>query len=166
MTNPLVISPSHPSPLAEPAELRDVSVADGVAAFQAAAPQTTTVITSEEQLRAALTGATGRVLLDFVQKDCEACDAEGPLLDKLAGTCPGTTVLKVDVDDLPHIADALKANDTPTLYLGTGKDFLSDLERGSKQLEDGKNVSRPKHIKEVLDPEDPKLLRKLKCVRK
>lgn len=122
------------------------------------------VISSEEELRAALTGAKGKVLLDFVAKDCDACEGEKPLLKNISGACPDTTVLTVDVDELPHIADALKADGTPTLYMGEGADFLKDLERGSKALEEEKRVPRPSHVKEV-NPEDPKLLRRLKCAR-
>ena len=127
------------------------------------AAATPITITDEAQLRAALSAAQGKVLLDFVSKDCEACDEEKVLLDNLAASCTGTTVLTVDVDELPHVADALKANGTPTLYLGTGKDFLDNLERGSKKLEEGKSVGRLTGIKEV-EP-DERLLRKLKCAR-
>ena len=136
-----------------------------IASAPVAAPaHALTAITSEEQLRAALQNAPGKVLLDFVSKDCEACDAEKPLLANLNGACTDTTILTVDVDELPHIADALKADGTPTLYLGEGADFLKDLERGSKALEEDKRVPRPSHVKEV-NPEDPKLLRRLKCAR-
>jgi len=120
------------------------------------------VITSEEQLREALQNAPGKVLLDFTAKDCPACEGEDAALTELAA-CEGTTVLKVDVDELPHVADALKADGTPTLYIGDGNDFLKDLETGSKALEADKRVPRPAHLKEVEPGE--KLLRKLKCAR-
>lgn len=128
------------------------------------AAQEALAITSEEQLREHLQKAPGKVLLDFVAKDCEACVDEKVILDQLASGCADVTVMKVDVDELPHIADALKADGTPTLYLGTGQDFLTDLERGSKRLEEGKEVGRLTRIKEV-EP-DEKLMRRLKCARK
>lgn len=119
-------------------------------------------ITSVEQLRTALANAPGTVLLDFLAKDCAACEAEAPELAKLAA-CAGTTVLQVDVDALPEIADAMKADGTPTLYMGKGSDFLADLDAGNAALEAEKRVPRPKHVKEV-EPGD-KLLRRLKCAR-
>ncbi|TAL42471.1 MAG: thioredoxin [Salinibacterium sp.] len=139
--------------------------AEGTTAQEALGAAGVTIITSEEQLRSALTKAPGKVLLDFVAQDCEACEGEKPALQQLASSCPGTMVLSVDVDELPHIADALKADGTPTLYMGEGADFLKDLERGSKALEEDKRVPRPAHVKEV-NPEDPKLLRRLRCARK
>lgn len=143
----------------------EASAGGGTVALQVAqeALGTPTAITDEAQLRAALQNAPGKVLLDFTAKDCPACEDEESILKKLASECAGTTVLTVDVDVLPHVADALKADGTPTLYMGDGKDFLRDLERGSDALEREKRVPRPSHIREV-EPSE-KLMRKLKCAR-
>lgn len=138
---------------------------DTPAAAAPAAPAAAPLnVSTVEELNAALKAAPGKVLLDFLSKDCGSCEEEAPHLDKLAASCPGTTVIKVDVDQLPEIADALKADGTPTLYLGEGLDFIKDIEAGSAALAANKRVPRPQHLKEV-DPESPSLLRRLKCAR-
>lgn len=127
------------------------------------APQPRSITTAEE-FKQAMEAARGTtVVLDFISADCDACAEDKPELERLAG-CPSTTVLTVDVDQLPEIADALKADGTPTMYLGKAEDFLVDLERGDAAAKAEKRIPRPKHIKEVA-PGD-RLLRRLKCARK
>lgn len=140
-------------------DVSDVSVNESSPAADGPSPIT---ITSEEQFRAALSSAPGIVLVDFVAVDCAACEEEGPLLAELA-SCNGATVLKVDVDQLPELADALHVDGTPTLYLGTSAEFLKDLAAGDAAAKAEKRIPKPKAIKEVTP--GPRLLRKLKCAR-
>lgn len=141
---------------------------DGIAAPTAAAPAAQPrVISSEDELKAAFETAqsTGKtILLDFVSENCEACDEDKKEhLPKLAA-CDTVEVLTVDVDKLPEIADALRADETPTLYMGKGEDFLRDLQVGDAARTAEKRIPKPKYVKEV-NP-GPGLMRKIKCARK
>lgn len=154
-----MIEPLDVNAVIEPVKVEGNAMNAAPVTAAASAPIT---ITSLEQFKAALTNAQGTVLLDFLAKDCGACEGEAPELAKLAA-CAGTTVLQVDVDELPEIADALKADATPTLYMGTGKDFLADFEAGDEARVDERRIPRPKHVKEV-EP-GARLLKRLKCAR-
>lgn len=84
-------------------------------------------ITSEAQFAEALQKAPGAVLVDFSSKDCGYCDEEAPRLQKIAAECATVTVLKVDVDQLPALADRFNVDGTPTLmYAKTGAGMTPD----------------------------------------
>lgn len=105
-------------------------------------------IKTEEELKTALAGAAGPVALEFTQKDCEFCDEEKPKVEKLAAKCGNLTVLRVDVDDLPDLADAYLGEEggTPTLFYA----------KTSAELQPGKAT-------ELEDSTE--LRRKIKCAR-
>ena len=109
-------------------------------------------VTSVEHFEELAKAAQGQVVVDFVQNDCEACEEEDGALKALAERCTTTTVLKINVDKTPELAERLKLWDkydgTPTLLVAkSGGDLL-----------------RGKGLKEA-DPTDPKdrVLRRIKC---
>ncbi len=105
-------------------------------------------ITTKAEFDKALAEAKGPVLVDFVMEQCGACVAEAPEVEKLANSCSGTTVLRVDVDQLSDVADSFKVTGTPTIMFA---------ESGAKMT--------PTDAVEVEDPFSPAFKRKLKCVR-
>lgn len=72
-------------------------------------------ITSKAEFDAALREAKGPTLVDFTMEGCGACEEVGPEVDKLVTRCPGTTVLRVDVDKVEEVADQFEVEGTPTL---------------------------------------------------
>ncbi len=95
------------------------------------------VVKNEEEMKAALAAATGAVALEFIAKDCQFCDDEKPEVDALAQKCAGLTVLRIDVDDMPALADQYLVGEdsgTPTIFYAKK---AVDLQPGkAKELED------------------------------
>ena len=78
-------------------------------------------ITSEEQFEQLRTAATGPMLVDFTSLDCGYCEEDKPKVDALAERCVGTTVLRVNCEAVPSLADRFNVDGTPTLlYAKTG----------------------------------------------
>lgn len=55
------------------------------------------------------------VLLDFSATWCGPCARMSPILDEFAAEHPEITVVKVDVDDSPELANAYGVTSIPTL---------------------------------------------------
>ena len=97
--------------------------------------------------------AKGKVIVDLVQADCGSCEDEKPDVEALAAKCDTTTVLRVDVEQHPALADRMDQlspdkdwGGTPTMLLAESGDAL--LKGEVEEVEPGK-----------------KLLRRLKCAR-
>ena len=98
------------------------------------APATSRVvdITTVEQFNHAVAAAKGPVIIDLVQADCGSCEDEKPEVEALAAKCASTTVLRVDVQQLPQLGDRMDElspdkdwGGTPTLlYAETGDALL------------------------------------------
>jgi len=72
-------------------------------------------VATKAEFEQALKDAPGNVLVDFTMEGCGACEEVGPEVDKLVTKCPGTTVVRVDVDHLAEVADDYEVEGTPTL---------------------------------------------------
>ena len=111
-------------------------------------------VTSVQQLEEAAKAAKGRIIVDMVQADCGGCEDEKPLVEQLAARCVDTTVLRIDVEKAPELADKLddmSGHDggwggTPTMLLAETGDAL--LKGDVEEVEPGK-----------------RLLKRLKCAR-
>ena len=63
-----------------------------------------------------------KVLVDFFATWCGPCKMIAPVLDKFAAAHPEITVIKVDVDDFPNIANEYGIRSIPTLiYFSKGE---------------------------------------------
>ena len=113
-------------------------------------------VTSMAEFEAALKAAPGTVIVSMLQEDCGGCVEERPLVEKLAAKCATTTVIRVDIDKAPDVADKLDSysghedgwGGTPTLLVAASAEALL------------------KGDVEETEPEDKKLLRRLRCARK
>ena len=74
-------------------------------------------IANEAELAAALKEANGAVVLDFYATGCEACEADEGDLKKLAKSCAGVTVVKIDVDKASAMADRWQVQGTPSIFV-------------------------------------------------
>ena len=73
------------------------------------------VVTSEEELAKVAETTPGPIVLEFVADWCDSCKAEQPEIEKLAAAgC--VTVVQVDVDKAPALADKWKVEGMPTLF--------------------------------------------------
>lgn len=100
------------------------------------------VVKSQPELDAALAGTTGPVALEFVQKGCGYCEEEAPKVDALTQKCGGVTVLRVDVDDMPKLADEYLGDDggTPTIFYAPSS---AELKPGvATEMEDSDALKR------------------------
>ena len=59
----------------------------------------------------------GTVIVDFYADWCGPCRMQGPTLEELEGENAGLTVLKVNVDDNPDLADAFGVQSIPMLLI-------------------------------------------------
>ena len=109
-------------------------------------PSRPVTIHTKAEFEAALAAAKGPVAVEFVMQDCEFCEESKQEMDAITVACPGAlTALRVDVDEVPEVADDFDVEGTPTLlFARSGAGFT------------------PKKAKE-LEPEQ--LRRKLKCAR-
>ena len=57
------------------------------------------------------------VLLDFYATWCGPCKMLGPVVEELAGETPDVTFVKVNVDDLPEIAQKYGIMSIPALFV-------------------------------------------------
>ncbi len=63
-----------------------------------------------------------KVLVDFFATWCGPCKMIAPVLEKFAAAHPEITVIKVDVDDFPTIANEYGIRSIPTLiYFSKGE---------------------------------------------
>lgn len=66
--------------------------------------------------------AKGDVLVDFFATWCGPCNMLSPVIENLANAHPELTVLKVDVDELPALAQRYGVSSIPTLlYCSNGE---------------------------------------------
>ena len=77
----------------------------------------TVEVKDEAGLAAALKNAPGPIVIDFVSKSCDACEADEPDLKKLAKSCADVTVVKIDVDAASVLADKWGVQGTPSLFI-------------------------------------------------
>ena len=59
----------------------------------------------------------GLVLVDFYAQWCGPCKMLGPVLEEVANEDKDVTILKVDVDQQPALAQQFKVASIPTLFL-------------------------------------------------
>lgn len=59
----------------------------------------------------------GTVIVDFYADWCGPCRMQGPTLEELESENAGLTVLKVNVDDNPDLADAFGVQSIPMLLI-------------------------------------------------
>lgn len=59
----------------------------------------------------------GKVVIDFFASWCGPCKMLAPVLEQFAEENPQITVLKVDVDVVPEVAESFEVVSVPTLYL-------------------------------------------------
>lgn len=72
--------------------------------------------------------AAGRVLVDFYATWCGPCKMLAPSVAKLAEEHPEVKVLKVDVDEVPELAQKFEVYSIPTLiYFEDGKAARKNL---------------------------------------
>lgn len=101
------------------------------------------VVKTQTEFDKALSGSTGAVALEFVQKDCGYCEDEKPQVDALAAKCGSLTVLRVDIDDLPAVADKFLTSEdagTPTIFYAKSAADLTPEK--AKELEDSDALRR------------------------
>lgn len=103
-------------------------------------PGKVVVVKNQEELTAALAATTGAVALEFIAKDCEHCDDEKPEVDALVQKCGGLTVLRIDVDDMPKLADEYELEGTPTIYYAKKAADLTPEK--AKELDDSSALKR------------------------
>lgn len=97
-------------------------------------------VQSEAELQKILAEAKGQVVLEFTQEGCGFCEEEGPKVAKLAEKCADLTVVRVDVDKLPKVADDFKCIGTPTLFLAkSGAEMTPNT---AKEIEDSSALAR------------------------
>ncbi len=73
-------------------------------------------IASEAEFSAAT--QSGLVLVDFFATWCGPCKMQGPILDEVAASVAGkATIIKVDTDKLPAVAQRFNVASIPTLIL-------------------------------------------------
>ncbi len=66
--------------------------------------------------------AKGDVLVDFFATWCGPCNMLSPVIENLANAHPELNVLKVDVDELPALAQRYGVSSIPTLlYCSNGE---------------------------------------------
>lgn len=74
------------------------------------------VVKSEEEFNKVVAAAPGAVVADFSMEGCGACEDAAPEVAKLAAECNDVTVVKVDVDDIPALADRFDVQAMPTYF--------------------------------------------------
>ena len=113
--------------LAESAVIgRSTPISDSVATTWASSPADfktpqATLITLPRggDLNAQIENAEGDVLLDFFATWCGPCRVQGKILHDLEDTAVDTQtrIIKIDVDDHPHLAEQLQVKSLPTLMM-------------------------------------------------
>ncbi len=68
--------------------------------------------------------AEGQVLVDFWAEWCGPCRTQTPILEKFATKNEDVTIVKVNVDESPGIAQALGIRSIPTLVVFEGGQAL------------------------------------------
>lgn len=112
----------------------------------APAPKKTLEATSMAEFETLMKAAPGPVVLDLVTEGCGFCEESKPVVDKLAKGCD-VTVIRVDGEKVPELADKFKVEGFPTtLFAPTAADLT------------------PEAAEEV-DPSTPSFRRRLKCAR-
>lgn len=87
--------------------------------------------------------ATGAVLVDFGTLWCGPCKALEPLVVQLGEELPGRlTVLKIDIDATPELAEKLGVMSVPTLMLF----------KGGKKVASRTGVQTARQLREFVDP--------------
>lgn len=62
----------------------------------------------------------GEILIDFYADWCGPCKMLAPVLEEVANDCPELNIVKVNVDDLPELAQRYKVQAIPSLFLLQG----------------------------------------------
>jgi len=101
------------------ASCQDSSAAaeSGGTAPAAASPANVIAVTSTKDFDARVAAAKGPVLVDCFATWCGPCSALTPEIDAVAANQPGLTVLRVDVDAQPELAQRFKAESIPLLVI-------------------------------------------------
>lgn len=74
--------------------------------------------TSEEHARSVLTAGSKPVLVDFSAAWCGPCNALAPVLEDVASErAESLTVVKLDVDEFPKLAQEAGIRSVPTLMI-------------------------------------------------
>lgn len=103
-------------------------------------PSRVVLAKSEEEFNKAVAAAPGAVVADFGMEGCGACEESAPELDKLVAECNDVTVVRVDVDDAPELADKFKVEAMPTFFYADKAALM--VPGTAKELEDVKEVRR------------------------
>lgn len=84
------------------------------------------VITSATQFDELIAATKGTVIVDFHAEWCGPCKMLGPVLEEVAAESGGkVTLFKIDVDQVPELAQRYEINAIPAVYRfedGTMKD--------------------------------------------
>ena len=76
-----------------------------------------TIINSSDEFKTKVLEGEGKILVDFYADWCGPCRMQGPTLEELEKENANLSVLKVNVDDNPDLADAFGVQSIPMLLI-------------------------------------------------